>query len=462
MYEVVKMPRVKQLETGFRKPSKPKVRKHLSMDALLTSVRKEFAQIPDHRKKGVSIPLPDALMSGFAVFSLKEPSLLAFDERSRQCECAGNLKRIYGIGSVPSDTQLRDILDPVKPEFLRPVFKKVFHELQRGKALEPMAFMDNHYLLLLDGTGSFSSETLSSSSCLMKKSRNGKVTYYQQVLGAAIAHPDFREVIPLCPEMIIKQDGSTKNDCERNAAKRFLAKLREDHPRLKLIVVEDALSANGPHIRDLKKYGMRFILGVKPGDHPLLFHHVEQAVMRDEATEFSMTDEMDPKIIHKFRFLNAIPLNQANMDIKVNFLEYWQIMPGKTLHFSWITDITITGDNVCKLMRAGRARWKIENETFNTLKNQGYNFEHNYGLGKEHLSEIFVMLMMLAFLVDQAQQLCCALFQGVWNKLKTKRLLREMVRQLFHGFEVESMEQLFTALLYGYRTTKLEPLYDDA
>ena len=65
------------------------------------------------------------------------------------------------------------------------------------------------------------------------------------------------------------------------------------------------------------------------------------------------------------------------------------------------------------MVRGGRARWKIENETFNTLKNQGYQFGHNFGHGKQNLSTIFVMLMMLAFLVDQTQELCCPLFQAV-------------------------------------------------
>ncbi len=74
------------------------------------------------------------------------------------------------------------------------------------------------------------------------------------MLGAAIVHPDFKVVIPLCPEMIIKQDGQTKNDCERNAAKRFFERLRKDHPHLSLIINEDALSPNAPHIRDLEKY----------------------------------------------------------------------------------------------------------------------------------------------------------------------------------------------------------------
>jgi len=452
------MPPAKQLKPKHKVPAKLNVRKHLHMDAMLSALHQGFATLADHRRGKVDIPIADALMSGFAMFSLKDPSLLAFDERRRN---DGNLGRIYGIGKMPSDTQMREILDPVDPQRLRPLFSDIFRQLQRGKALEPMAYFEGCYLLSVDGIGSFSSEKLSSTSCMVKKSRSGKVTYYQQVLGAAIVHPDFKEVIPLAPEMIIRQGGSTKNDCERNAARRFLQKLRQDHPHLPLIVVEDALSANGPHLRDLQQHRMHYILGVKPGDHPLLFHHLEEAVKKGQVTEHAVADLSDPKVTHEFRFLNGVPLNQANLDLCVNVIEYWQRSDKKKLHFSWITDFTVTRDNVYALMRGGRARWKIENETFNTLKNQGYHFEHNYGLGKEHLSEVFVMLMMLAFLVDQTQQLTSALFRSVWQKFGTKRSLWENVRNLFHVFELESMEMLYTALLNGYRQPKPEILYAD-
>ena len=100
-------------------------------------------------------------------------------------------------------------------------------------------------------------------------------------------------------------------------------------------------------------------------------------------------------------------------------------------------------------MRGARARWKIENETFNTLKNQGYQFGHNFGLGKKHLSEVFVLLMMLAFLVDQIQQLCCPLFNAAWKKWKTKRAFWEKVRFHFHGFLFNTMEELYYSILYN-------------
>jgi len=161
-------------------------------------------------------------------------------------------------------------------------------------------------------------------------------------------------------------------------------------------------------------------------------------------------------VVHRFRFINDMPLNAARTDVRVHFIEYWEVGDDKVQHFSWVTDLRVSKRNVYHLMRGGRARWKIENETFNTLKNQGYNFEHNYGHGEDNLSVVFAMLMMLAFLVDQAQQLGCALFQAVWAKLGSKRRLWERMRALFYDYAFASMRQLFEALWYGF--TKSSPL----
>jgi hypothetical protein len=215
-------------------------------------------------------------------------------------------------------------------------------------------------------------------------------------------------------------------------------------------VIEDGLSSNAPHIEDIKANNAHFILGVKPGDHEFLFKYIDRAVEEGKAVEFSFMDEKNPLMEHYFRFVNDVPLNGSNQDLLVNFLEYWQTERDDVTYFSWVTDFTITVENAYQLMRGARTRWKIENETFNTLKNQGYHFEHNYGLGHKYLSTNFILLMMLAFLVDQTQQLCCTLFQSVWKKLGSKRSLWEQMRGMFRNFKLESMEMLFLALLYGY------------
>lgn len=441
--------------------SQPKIvlRKHLHADALFKRIRSAFEKITDHRPGDVKISLADALMSGFAVFSLKDPSLLAFDERRQDETKLENLKRIYHIDVVASDTQMREILDEVLPEGFSSVYTDIFRQAQRGKVLEKLVFMEGCYLVSVDGTEYFSSKKIHCKSCLEKKnSKTGEIRYSHQMLGAAIVHPDFKEVIPVFPEPIEKQDGKTKNDCERNAGKRFLAQFRKAHPHVPVIIIEDGISANAPHIQELKKHNMHVILGVKPGDHTFLFQQVEAAAQTGKVTEHSVKIDT---VTHRFRFLNQVPLNKSNQDILVNFLEYWEIQDdGTTQHFSWVTDFELTRENAFQVMRGGRARWKIENETFNTLKNQGYHFEHNYGHGHQNLSVVFAMLMMLAFLVDQVQQLCCPLFRAVWEKVGSKRALWEKIRSHYWHFTFQSMRHLYEVILHDLAKELPAPAFD--
>jgi hypothetical protein len=183
---------------------------------------------------------------------------------------------------------------------------------------------------------------------------------------------------------------------------------------------------------------------------PILFKQGQTAEEAGRVTDYERHDRA-ARLVHRFRFVNNLPLNGSRTDVRVNCIEYWERSQDQVQHFSWVTDLRGNKHTVYKLMRGGRARWKIENETFNTLKNQGDNFEHNYGHGEKHLSVVFAMLMRLAFLVDQTQQLCCALFRAVWAKFGSKRLLWERMRALFYDYRLDSMRELLEALYVGFK-----------
>ena len=376
--------KIKSCPSALSKTGKAlRLRKHLNADAMINTIRSKVNLIPDTRTGKVTIPLTDALMSAFSMFSMKDFSMLRFEERISNEAEAHNLKTVYGVETPPSDTRMREICDEIDPQkHIAPLFKDVFRHVQRGKALESFVFYDGHYFLPLDGTGIFSSQKLSCPFSMEKvNSKTGEVTYYHQLLGGAFVNPDFKEVIPVCPEMIIKQDGQTKNDCERNAAKRFYAQLRKDHPHLQIIIGGDALYSTAPNIKELWQHNLRFILGVKPGDHEFLFDYIDTAAQEGRINEFSIDDKNNPDITHCFHILNNVPLNQSNQDVLVNFIEYWEHSEEKggiIYHNTWVTDFTLSKKNAYEIMRGGRSRWKIENETFNTLKNQGYHLEHNF------------------------------------------------------------------------------------
>ena len=257
---------------------------------------------------------------------------------------------------------------------------------------------------------------------------------------AVMVHPSQSTVIPLTVEPILKQDGATKNDCERNSSKRLLNALRTMHPKLKMVIVEDALHSNAPHIKTLESLDYKYIIGVKPDGNSWLFDWVNAGGC--ESITLSLNGYM-----YTLRWFNDAPLNDSNSDALVNFFECIEINhKGKKQTFTWVTNFKITENNIYELMCGARARWKIENETFNTLKTQGYNFEHNYGHGYKNLSTIMGCLMMLAFLIDQIQQLCCPLFQAALKKCKKRIRLWEKLRNWFLTFFIDSWEAFFVAI----------------
>ena len=432
-----------------------KPRKQLSSDGLIHHLRSEFEKLPDATPHPSKTSLADALMSGFAVFSLKDPSLFAFEKRRNDA----NLHTLFRIQHVPSDTYMRTLLDEVEPQQLDASYRKVFARVQRGKLLEPYRFLDNSYLLLVDGVEYYRSNKIHCPQCLECHHRNGTVSYYHQMLGLVIAHPDRAEVIPLMPEPIQRQDGGEKGDCERNAAKRAFRRISKEHPHLRFIVTEDGLSSNGPHIELILELGWHYILVAKPNDHTELFDRVAARIEAKQFETYCYTDSKT-KRIHCFRWVNRVPLNKSHPHLLVNFLEYWEIDPDFRVKYynSWVTDFECEKGNVWEIKCAGRARWKIENETFNTLKNQGYHFEHNFGHGEKNLSVIFALLMMLAFMVDQIQQLSNGLFQAAWDRCGSKRELWDRIRSAFRELLLASWWELYAVVAYGH--VKMRPVIE--
>ena len=289
-----------------------------------------------------------------------------------------------------------------------------------------------------------------------KHHRSGKVEYYHQLMGAAIVHPDKPQVFPLFPEPITRQDGKTKNDCESNAAKRLLPAIHNALSEMKFIVLQDAIGADAPNIGMIKNQGYSYIITVTADDQVSLYEEVQRRFCNGEGDEFEETGK--DGVTRGYRFINGVPLNKSNPDVLVNYLDYWEVKDGKQIYsHQWITDIELTRENVNSVMRAGRARWKVENETFNTLKNLGYNLEHNYGHGEKYLATVFATLMMLAFLVDQVQEHICVLFKAARGMFYSRTALWEEMRGLFRGFFIKCWEDFWLGIIFEWCGGELQP-----
>lgn len=427
------------------------VRKHLCVPGLLSRVRYQYKKIPDTAQKANKHNLLDCLMSGIALFGLKYPSLLQFNQEAQSL--AHNLKQLYGINRVPSDTSFRERLDPIEAMELQRGITRIVAQLQRGKVLECYRYLDDYCLVAIDGTGYFSSHEVHCENCCVKNHRDGSKTYYHQMLSAVIVHPNYRPVFPLMLEPIEKKDGVKKNDCEHSALKRMLVKLRTAHPHLKLMVTLDGLYADGIIIQLLKKLDIRYIISANEKDLKYLYEFYHTA----KKETCSLTRDKREQTLN---WVNALPLNATHRDESVNML-----MVEETIHqkkkslyqkFAWITDIAIKASTVENLMKGGRARWKIENETFNTLKNQGYHFDHNFGHGYQKLSTVMAYLMFTAFLIDQVQEFCCKHFKAALKKIGRLKYLWERMRNYFINFKIDYWEELYTLLASDYRAIPIQ------
>lgn len=385
-------------------------------------------------------------MSGFAMMYFQDPSILQFQQRLQEEIHNNNLKTLFQVQSIPKDSQMKEVIDEVDSSELEPVFEDWFKSLQRGKHLEQYRFLGDYYLVSFDGSGYFSSDKICCPGCLKKESKKGKIRYEHQIVQAALMNPDMRQVIPLAPEAVRNTDGTDKQDCETEAGKRLIKKIRKAHPKLKIIIVADSLHSKQPLIEEAKAAGMSYILVAKPDDHKILMEWVNEQRQLKEVSRMEFRDKKGR--LHVYEWINGVPLNGNKETVITNYFEYWLIDKEKvTYHNSWVTDISISEENVKDLVRGGRCRWKIENEVFNTLKNQGYHIEHNYGHGKKNLSMNFFLLNLLAFFMHQIFELTDNLYQQCRKKFSSKREFWNCLRGVIKVLIFPDWENLLQRVL---------------
>lgn len=410
----------------------------MQVDNLIQKLRTVFSGIPDHRALNCRYPLADNLMSGFSIFHQKDPSLLAF--RDQYPVRSHNMKQIYGLDNIPEDTALRKCLDMVQPVLLEPCFRMLLEEARSQELLKQKTVFDGKLAISFDGTGYFSSSEISCTHCLTKEYKNGKATFHHQMLGAVIVSPGQNTVFPVYVEPIVNEDGNTKNDCERNALKRLLPKVHNLLENDSIVAILDALYADGPTIRALRAENMDYLIGIKDG-YVLL-----QVKTLTQQGKMKQLTSSDGKVKQVIRWTESLILNGKNQNILVNYFdcEHIDIKSGiKIYGNTWITNLPINEENIREVVNVARSRWKIENETFNTLKNQGYHLEHNYGHGVKYLSSIFAMLMVLAFFVDQLAQANDQNFIKAMAKFKTRAGFWKRVSSVFDLIPSMSMNAIY-------------------
>lgn len=421
--------------------------KSLTFEAFRDLLASSFRQLPDPRDpRRITWEMPAVLMSAFAMFFFQHPNLLEYQRRMKKKSGRSNLARVFGIEDLPSDTQMRQILDGAPVEPLLGVLAEVFERMRRvGWTSKFVTEVEGRkvYTVALDGSQYFSSTKIECPGCLRRSAKNGELHYSHVVVGATLVRAGSHAILPLDAEQVRNEDGQEKQDCEINAGKRLVQRIREQHRQLSLCVLGDDLYAHEPFVRDLRELRMGFVLVAKPASHVELFDWVEDLDRLGECRRGKWEEgPVCKRRYFEYRLAAQVPLTQSG-EVLVNFVEVWERnKEGKVVyHNSWVTDFEVWPENAATIIGIGRARWKIENEQFNVQKNHGYELEHNYGHGQATLSLVFYLLNLLAFVAHQVLEFDDRLY-GQCRAGESRRGLWNVLRALFGYVVVESWEGL--------------------
>ena len=418
----------------------------VTFNRLLSMLDRTFAQLPDGRTgENVTYSMRDAAMAAFSVFYMQSPSFLAYQEAMQGREQRNNAASLFGIKKIPSDPQIRNLLDPVTPADLSAPFWEVFDLLEEGGELQPYRSLAGQWLVSLDGTQYFGSTKIHCKRCTVTV-RNEIEYYAHTAITPVLVAPGEKRVIALEPEFIQPQDGQLKQDCERNAGKRWLTRNAERLAKHRVTVLGDDLYCNQPFCEQVLRQKLNFIFTCKPDSHTALY--TEVALLTRIAAVEQVTQRHWTGSGHEmwtYRYVNDVPLRAGADALRVNWCELTIVheTTGEQLyHNAFATNHRLTTHNVPATVAAGRARWKIENENNNVLKNYGYHLEHNFGHGAQYLSMILVLLNVLAFLFHTVLDLCDPVYQRLRTHLRVRKTFFNDMRALTRYMFFESWDHL--------------------
>jgi hypothetical protein len=433
----------------------------VTLDDITQQIRCTFAQFTDPRKgKNTRYTMVDAGLSAFSVFFMQSPSFLEYQRSLEQAQGKNNAQTLFGVHDIPSDNQIRHLLDGTEPGQVKPLFSYLFHALYQAGVVDTYRSVNQTLLLALDGVEYFSSPTLHCAGCSTRQQAQGNVTYFHTALTPVLVKPGLDKVIPLAPEFVRPQDGAQKQDCELNAAKRWLAEAGERYSSLGITLLGDDLYCHEPFCRDALNRGLGFILVCKPASHATVYEWLDflqrggtvHTVVRRRWT--GRRREIDT-----YRYAQAIPLREEDDALLVNWCELTTTdESGQVLYRNaFATSLALDDRNVAAVVEAGRSRWKIENENNNTLKTKGYHFEHNYGHGQQHLSSLLASLILLAFLVHTVLEWMDDQYQLLRQKLPSRKRLFSDIRTLTSYLCFDSWGALMDFMLQSFEPAPPQP-----
>jgi len=418
----------------------------------LAHLRQVVGEFPDRRTgDNTSYSMEDFGLAAFSVFFTQCPSFLAHQEAMQRAKGQNNAHNLFHLKAIPCDNQIRTTLDPVSPEKLFPCYDAAFDSLYQTGQLASWRTLAGKLLIALDGTWYASSQKIHCANCSCMEHKSGDKTYYHSAVTPVIVAPGHEHAIPLRPEFIIPQDGHSKQDCEIAASKRWLEKNATRYAPLRAILLGDDLYCHQPFCRQTMLHGFDFLFVCKPDSHTTLYNWVNLLQRPDLGLVTERVKVGAHFHTYTYRYANGAPLAEGKDALKVNWCEVTVTdHEGKVIyHNGWVTNLTITDQNVAAIVAAGRARWKIENENNNTLKTKGYHLEHNFGHGKKHLSSLLAAMNILAFLYHTFLSFTDERYRLIRATLPTRQTFFDDLRALTRYLLFENWDALMDFMMRG-------------
>ena len=425
----------------------------IKINQLIHFLTKELDNLPDRRKPGnnTKYEISDALLSAFSIFFTQSPSFLSHQRLMEKIKEKNKASSLFKISKIPCDNQIRNLLDPLSAQTIYPVYQKIYQWLKKEKVLKKFFYLEGEILIALDGTEYFSSKKINCPHCNCRNHRNGTTTYFHGCVIPAIVSPNMKQVISLEPEFIKKQDGYKKQDCENAAVKRWLNKNQQKQYDNPVTLLGDDLYSRQPIGELALEKDYNFIFVCRETSHKTLYEWLE---FLDKSGEVKTLEKKEwngrKELIYRYRYTNKIPLKDGENSLQVNWCKLTVINQKTqeiTYQNSWITNHQINGKNVPQIVKAGRSRWKIENESNNVLKNHGYNLEHNFGHGQNNLCEMLLSLNLLAFLFHSVLDLANSTYKKVRDLLVSRRSFFNDIRTLLKYFWFATWQDLLNFIL---------------
>jgi len=383
------------------------------------------------------------------------PFLLSFQRALAQASGGNNARSLFKVQSIPCDNHIREMLDPVEPAHLFSLFDDLYQGFDKAGLLEAMRAIGQTRLIALDATWYYSSqsENIHCPNCSCIRHADGQTTHFHSAITPVIVSPGHGQVVSLRPEFILPQDGQVKQDCEINAAKRWLAAHAERYSTGNETLLGDDLYARQPFCRQVLLHGFHFLFTCKPSSHAHLSGWVEG--LEPGRGRHTLKQRVKGKSNrwehHQYRWAHGVPLTDTDDALKVNWCELTITdAQGEVLYRnSFITDWKISVENVEGLVAAGRARWKIENEHNNVLKTKGYHLEHNFGHGKKHLASLLMTMNLLAFGLHTLLELADQSYHLIRAAVGPRQRFFQHLEALTTYLHFETWERLMNFMMRG-------------